>query len=756
MSYVLPGSERFETRVFTGEVTPEGDLPMWSAAEGDLADPISFEVIAHKLHQLLDEYGSTIARVSGSVIVSEALDYNVTLSTPSGEQVVTGRGAMYLGTPMQMAIRWILENRSVNPGIEDGDMFLSNDPWTGGSHQPDTTLLAPVFVDGKLFAWCGVGMHMLDLGGPKPTINTQAMSVFEEQVPTPPVKLVRNGAIQSDVHDMFVRRSRLPMNTALDLRAMVAATVVAVTRLKAMIDAYTAPVVNGVMHRWLDDAEAQLRARLLELPDGEWRHEVLHEMSGPDDRGLYRVRGSLRKKADSLVFDMSEADEQTGFISTTRTNSIGGAMAGILPLLVADLPWSIGAVLRVIDFEFSDATLTAANYPAAVCGGPMTGGMAASTLAQVLIAKMLCAGPDHLRRNLTAVTCGALPILLLAGTGREGRYEMFLCTDVLAGGSGARSFKDGDSASGYAGATAMMIPNVESIEEDSPVLMLYRREVRDGVGAGKYQGGAGAEEAVIPYGIDGPFERSVATFGQVVPASAGLSGGLPSKGIEFREVLNSDIRARFDRGELPSSLDEIEGEHRTLPSKDRTMPVDDNTVIAIRWAGGGGYGDPLDRDPGLVARDVEEGVLTEEWAKSTYGVVVGDGGADEEETERLRSRMRGSRVGRSEMAKHSPAPPAEGVKRLDDNLGVLEDGSVICCTCGAELAAHEANYKRGAAMTESSVLEAGLATVEAEGIIDEAIVLRQYSCGECGTLLESAVEVASSGPLIDKFVDAAS
>jgi N-methylhydantoinase B len=746
----MPGTERFETRESSGPLSIDPSLQLWETDATAAVDPITYEVVAHKLEQMLDEYSSVIVRVSGSMVVSEAFDYNVGLASGRGDLVTCGRGAGLHAAPLQDAIRWTLQHRSANPGIEEGDLFLTNDPWTGGTHQPDTSLLAPIFVDGRLFCWAGSCMHMLDAGGSNPGIAPGASSVFEEAVPTPPVKLARRGVVQRDIEDLFIRRSRLPLQLTLDLRAMAAAARVASERIKEIVERYCADVVHRVIEQMISGTEAELRRRMLSIPDGEWRHEMLHEVSGPGDRGVYPIEGALRKQGDALTFDFRNASPEKGFLNTTRSNTKAGVMCAVLPLLCPDLTWSVGAVMRVVDFEFTDGTVQAAQFPAAVSGGPVTGGMAAVTIATVLISKMLSAGPEELRRNLSAVSNGALPYQMLDGPGRDGDYSASLSLDMVSGGSGARAWRDGDGVAGWSGATASLLANIETIEEDAPLLYLYRRELRDSGGAGTFQGGAGGESAVILHETAGPLGAQCATYGQAVPSSAGINGGFPAKAVGYLEVVDSDIRPLLAAGRWPRDTEEIGGAVRFPHPKELRHPLTVDDVFLLRWSGGGGYGDPLERDPATVARDIHEGAVSVERAHDVYGVILRDAALDEAATVARREALRGARIGVAHAPVPEPAVIPEGARRLDDHLVVLADEAVACAHCATRLTDGVGSYKEGAAVLDRELLDVHLVWIDSRTFIDEDIVLREFSCPGCAALLASDVTRRSSAPLADK------
>jgi N-methylhydantoinase B len=238
----------------------------------DGLDPLTYEVVRHRLWSVTDEMGEALKRMSGSPIVTDANDFDFAISDELGQEVQVGLYNTMLVGAVDLAIYWTLRHRAVNPGIAEGDMFLCNDPWVGGGlHQNDVIVYQPVFHDGELFAWTSAIAHQPDLGGVGlGSFSPAAQDVFSESLPTPPVKVVRGGRLQRDVADLWVRRSRVPMLIGLDLRAKIGANNVGAERLHALIDQYGADTVKAVMKRMMSDAESRLRAKLTSLPDGSW------------------------------------------------------------------------------------------------------------------------------------------------------------------------------------------------------------------------------------------------------------------------------------------------------------------------------------------------------------------------------------------------------------------------------------------------------------------------------------------------------
>ena len=288
MTMFIPGSEVFSSRPVDPDEL-QRSLPSTlqthtvSQEQVDGLDPLTYEVIRHRLWSVTDEMGEALKRMSGSPIVTDANDFDFAICDELGQEVQVGLYNTMLVGAVDLAIYWTLRNRAANPGIAEGDMFLCNDPWVGGGlHQNDVIVYQPVFYDGKLFAWTSAIAHQPDLGGVGlGSFSPAAQDVFSESLPTPPVKIVRDGQLQRDVADLWVRRSRVPMLIGLDLRAKIGANNVGRERLLALISQYGADTVKAVMKRMMSDAEARLRGKLAQPAR---RQLVRNRIPGPVPR----------------------------------------------------------------------------------------------------------------------------------------------------------------------------------------------------------------------------------------------------------------------------------------------------------------------------------------------------------------------------------------------------------------------------------------------------------------------------------------
>jgi N-methylhydantoinase B len=703
-------------------------------------NPITFEVIAHKFTQLTEEIATTLQRTSGSVVVTEGMDFGVVLADARGAVFSVGDFATVHSTGMQAAIEWTIEHRSGNPGIEDGDMFFLSDPWVGVVHQPDVAVLAPIFIDGRLFAWAANTMHMLDTGGALPGgLNSAAQDVFSEPAPIPPMKIVRGSVLQRDVESMLTRRSRLPELFSLDLRAMIAANRVAVRRLEELSETYSPTVLEGVIDRVLGNAESEFRARLRDLPDGRWTGTQLVDVSGDGDRRVHAVRGVMEKTGDTLYFDLTGSDDEAGFFNSTWPATKGGLLSAILPLLCPDLTWAPGAIFRAVDCDYRPGSFIAANFPAAVSSGPISGGLATASLATVLISRMLSEASDELARHAMAVTAACIPANMFRGVADDGTPVLHLNIEVVPGGTGARSWRDGDDYAGVMLAAASRIPNIEHQERDTPLLWLYRRELPDSGGAGRYRGGSAGESALMLYGMSRPMEMMVAAHGVAIPSSAGIAGGLPAKSLAFRVFRDVDTLGSFAAGRMPVSVGDFGDDVFWAHPKTSDVVLGTRDVFVSSGAGGGGYGDPIDRDPIAVLHDVREDYVSTEFAASIYGVRIDDGALDVNGTKELREAIRGSRLGSDPIAGPVSPPLPQGWV-VAGELAITPEGRSVCLACGATLSDDASNPLQNAVVVRGDMVGLGLTWLPPEKFLDSQVEFRQRCCPSCATLLETAVE----------------
>jgi N-methylhydantoinase B len=646
----VSGSEVFDSRPLTREQLDEAvssrlGLHSVSEEEAGAVDPLTYEVLRHRMWSITDIMGESLKQMSGSLVVTDCNDFDVAIADEYGDIVQVGLFNTELVASIDLAIKWTLKNRSESPGIEEGDMFLLNDPWVGGGlHQNDVTLLAPLFHEGKLFAWTAAVAHQADLGGVSPGSWTpRAEDVFWESLPTPPVKIVKGYEMQRDVEEVYLRRSRVPKIVGLDLRAKVGANMVGHERLRALIDRYGADTVKAVMLRQMKDAEERLRARLRDVEDGTWHAVQYQEQSKQDDRGLHKIELNLTKKDDRLTFDFTGTDPQSGMINCTYAGMYGGITSALLPILCGDIPWAAGGIMRCIEIISEEGTLNNCTFPSGVGKGSVASGWATSNVVTECLSKMLDTH-EELRKRTHSVCCGTWDLCVIAGLDQRQQPFATMITDSMGGGFGAGVDHDGVDTGGLLIIPMGKMPDVEMNEFTLPILYLWRREETDSGGPGRFRGGVSASLCFVSHDTPVPMAQVVSGTGKAVPMNVGLAGGYPGNTQADITVRDANAKELFARGIIPSSLEEIGGRHEVKSCEEETYLAPGEAHF-MYWQSGGGYGDPLLRDPEAVRHDVEEFKVSPEAACAVYGVVLtGDAArVDLSRTERLRESIRNRR-----------------------------------------------------------------------------------------------------------------
>jgi len=708
-------------------------------------DPITLEVLRHRLWMINDEQGRVAAQLSGSPVVYEAKDFNSALLMPDGDSLFIGVYMTRLSLCLNHVTKNVIANFHDNPGYSDGDAFVTNDPWAGAAHMNDILMVAPVFHGDTLVCWTGLAMHEVDVGGPNPgsfTVGTP--DVFGEAPLIPPIKMVEKGVIRSDIEGLVIRNSRTSLLNGLNMRARIAAINRTRQRIREVIDEYGLPTLMQAQQRILDMAGASFARRLRGLPDGTWVNEGFLDHDGNQNR-LYRIRLRMSKQGERLIFDFTGTDEQArGAINCTRVGLESGVFSAILPMLCYDMPWSPGGILPFVDIRSEEGTVNNARHPAAVSMATVSAIFATSHVTSGAVAKMLACSDlkDEVQANWAPAWQGGT----LAGHTAEGRPFTAVLMDET-GGSGGRGWKDGVDCAGLPGSPSMAIANVETYEKEYPILYVYRRQSPDTGGPGLYRGGVGTEGLVIPHRNQGDIDLTVLSHGVSQPEAQGLYGGYPSS-VQVKLLLRgADVRAQFAARRVPTSV-EATGAARVevLEAKQRTLLGPDDAFIVV-CAGGGGYGDPLLRDPAAVIADVRGGLVSQEVARAIYGVAcIGDGPRaclDAHATEERRRSVRQGRMSEGRPVGKMQTSTVTAVGRLLARIGVALDvvsgegtAYFACQRCGAALAPAEADPKTGTLVREVAI--AGLSPWNRFAPPTE-IVAREFCCPSCGHLI--AVEV---------------
>ena len=724
-------------------------------------DPITYEVVRHSLWNINEEHGATIQRLSGSPVAMYALDLNPSILTEDGEFVFFGPYMQYMSGVTDTQVKWILENRSDNPGIRDGDMFLANDPWVGAAHQQDVMLICPVFHEGELFCWVTNCLHQYDIGGITPSsFCLAAESAYEEGILLPPVKIIEGGEIRRDIEELYLRASRKPEAVALDFRAQLAGNNTAKARVEALLKRYGADVVKAVMRKILNDGEHAFLEKMKRLPDGIWRDRTYVECCRPGDRRSHRVMLSLEKKGDQLIFRNEGTAEQDGAMNATFSGWRGSIMVALNQLLCWDQYFAIGGALRHVTYDATPGTMNSANFPASVSTAPVQA-MEISLYPTYNVLSKMIFGDEKMRHDIMCIGgTSQWPATIFRGTDQWGDPYGYILVDPIGGAIGAFAGADGISTGGQSRTPICKLPNIEHTEQTFPLLFLYRKEVVDSGGAGQFRGGMSAESCFIPHGTTA-ITHDTLSSGNAIPTSTGMMGGYPASVNIYKFHRDSDIDQMFKRSTLPGDINEVGGREETLGLRQQNFTQNPKDVYSVTWTGGGGFGDPLERDPAQVAFDVTENMaVSAEAAHQIYGVVIAaDGSLDAPATEQLRSNRQQARKKHPRSAKAPALRQLEGklLREATANLGVrldpkapAKDRKRWCCLgCATDLGPLQQNYKLGCAMETSPITASNPLVGDYRRYIDDEPVFRQFFCPGCGRLIENEVALAGDPLLCD-------
>lgn len=679
-------------------------------------DAATFEVLRHRLWAINDEAAVTIGRVSGSPIATEGNDFNSGLMTASGETVVAGIYVLVHAAALGRIVRDVIDNYTVNPGINPGDMFLTNDTYVGAPHQADVIVVAPIFKGDRLIAWTGSCVHQADVGGPVPgSITVGARNIYEEALPISPVKIVERGVMRADIEREYLHRSRTPELNRLDLLGQIAANRVQTERIIEMCAKYGTDTVVATLDRMIVSTEQRLRQRLRALPDGTWRHVGFCEHDGVADN-VYAVRLTFTKRGDRLILDFTESSDQApALINTAEPTTSGYAMAAVMTVLGYGLPWTPAAFWRVMDVRTRPGSVVHAVMPAGMSMGVTSAGQEVRTSVNVCIDRMLDASEDPEHHAQIFASCSSSSATsTISGTFADGRTFATMLLDGVTAGMGGRALADGLDTGGMLTAPAGLCANVEVSELNYPMRYLWRRERADSGGPGEHRGGVGADNAYTPHRAGDAFGATMFAHGTEPPTAAGVLGGEPGMQNAFG----------------------IERDGVVVKRKAKEVAVLAPGDVFHNWcAGGGGVGDPLDRPVAEVERDIEDGLVSVEGARRDYGVVAG-GDSATERADRRRARLGG----------RTPLPrldtPVVG-RRLSSNL-VVRESTVVCRWCATALcavAAGTATDLKGALIVQESRVGYRWPLVDtAPGAA--RFVFRRFHCPGCATQVDAEVNLA--------------
>ncbi len=672
-------------------------------------DPVSFEIIRHRLFRVIEEAVVTLKSVSGSPTTNEGHDLMVSLYTADGGLLMGGVGFLHHLSSASEACKAII--RRFGAKVCAGDVYLLNDPYTAALHTSDVYLIAPIHYRGELVAWSACFVHVNDIGAMNPGgFCPEARDIFNEGFSSPGLRIVHRGETCEDVLDTLLNMVRSPEMVGLDLRSMIACNHVAAERMCALLDRYGVPALAEVGSTLIAQSEQLLRRRLAELPDGSWNARQYMDVEGVP----VTIRLNMTKTGDSLLFDFTGSSPQLDRgVNCTRWAAWGGLLAPLYPMLCHDITWNEG-LLRPVRMIAPEGTVVNCLRPAPVSIATTAAVQAVNNASLLCISKLLAASPQYVS-EATAVWHGSHLCLYLFSRNRRGEAVIGSTTETFGGSGGARWDRDGIDIGGEIPNPIARMANVETNEGMFPIRYLFRRRMRDSGGAGEFRGGTGGEYAIVPCdSADGTLGFVVSGKGVDFPMGHGLGGGYP--GAPGRYVI---ARGGGGTARAPQAIEDIPGRHEAVSWGVYTLQEKD--VLYVRWNGAGGVGDPMRREPQAVAADVREGVVSAAAAQAIYGVALDAAGdVDAASTRALRG---------------GPGPCGAGAPTV-----LLPR---TCRSCGY----HESSNHGAAGFR---IVERNLRELAPAYTTGPETILRQLLCPACGALMDTQVARKGDEVLIDR------
>jgi N-methylhydantoinase B len=585
-------------------------------------DRVTFEVLKNGFANLVDQMSEQLLRTCYSFVIF-CRDFSNCLCDENGDTVMQGTRdiAVHVGT-LHFTAKAVL-NR-FRGDIHPGDVFMVNDPYIGGTHFCDVRLVRPVFHGQRLIAFTQSNGHWADVGGSQPgSFDIQAKEHFGEGLRITPIRIWRRGEFLRDIAEMIVSNTRAPADAMGDLTAQAGCTAMGEQRLLELVDRYGVEVVLSAFRECQDYVERFTRQKVAGLPAGTWSTEDFIDQDPGGREGLIPIRVSMTIAGGAVHYDFTGTHPAIGcFLNATEGSAFSAVVAGTKTFF-PEIPLNSG-FYRFIDAYLPPGTVVNAPHPVAVTG--FCSGAYEKIMNAVfeLWSRVL---PDR-----ALACCFNLEYLLVGGRDErdatKGRY--FMWYDWMAGGWGGRADRDGSSATSPIFGVGLAIQSCEAQERLTPVLTSEHAITSDSGGPGKFRGGCGVRKGgrlteigptVMSYSCDRA--RSV---------TWGIDGGLPS--VPHGVTLTRP-------GERP----------RYLGAVFSGVPVHAGDTFWRPSAGGGGLGDPLERDPKRVLEDVIDGYVSVAGACRDYGVVIEPIDAEIDEwridllaTERERARIRAERA----------------------------------------------------------------------------------------------------------------
>ena len=568
-------------------------------------DPITVEVVRNRLDVVASEMEGALIRSAFSVVLKEGADCSCALFTVSGDTMAQSVALpQHLGV-LAATVKSILRDFDVD-AMREGDVYIMNDPYDGGTHLPDITVLTPVIFEGHPVAVAASMAHHSDLGGMAiGSLPPDATELFQEGLVLPPVKLMTKGEYEKPILAILLKNVRMPSYLMADLGAQIAAVRTGAARFQTLCEEFGEERVLSCIEELMDRAETLTRARIAEIPDGTYSFVDYLDNDGIVLDKRIKIQASLTIKGSNIHVDFAGTDPQVaGAANAAFSHAACVTYYCVRCVTDPTLPNNAGC-FRPITVSLPQGTVINPNHPAALNARTMT----VCRMTDVIYGCLAQAAPERVRASSSSMQG-----VSFSGRRRDGRAYVYL--ELFCGGMGARPTKDGVDYI-ETDITNMMNAPTEAVELEYPLRVHSMRFAPDSGGAGLHSGGLGMTKVFEV--VDGSLEvthRGDRHFSR----PWGLKGGKPAK-------------------PWASVLKRTDGSVHKVPARER-FRMQTGDILTCDTAGGGGYGDPLLRPARQVAEDVADGRVSIDAAANDYGVVIGPaGGLDAGATDSRRWEM---------------------------------------------------------------------------------------------------------------------
>jgi N-methylhydantoinase B len=571
------------------------------AATPPRIDPTTFSVVWNKLQYLAEQVGEKILYSTQSFVTAMARDLGQSILDKQGQMVIAANSAPIHTMVAEEAIKGIESH--FHGDYQPGDYIIANDPYiVRGGHLPDWNFIRPIFYKGEQLGFFQAKTHVSDTGGFLPGgYGAGAYDIIAEGLNIPPLKLLKAGVLQEDMWKLVLRNVRMPTELDMDTRLINGCMMHAEAQIGQLCDRYGVETIKACMQQIVDAGERAMRAEIRRIPDGVYKAESSCDWDGRTDRPI-TVRVTTTVKGDSLTFDFSGSDPQATFVNCPMGVTITSAMEGLYYIVDPKVPKNGGAQ-KPVSFIAPEGTVVNPRYPATVGSSQITVGTqiveaCALSLGQALPAQAMAAWSRH----MCPINIGTQPDVTDPRTGHMRQY--FTETFGSDGGSGGIRGFDGWLGAGFQAACAGLVrPNIEHYESSSPYLVTHYEVLQDWEGAGEFRGAPGSYIRFVAHTAPGAVSMVMTgnSDGERFAPQGVCGGGSGPLGTMTITGVNGQVRPL-----------------RTFTS----VPIFPGEACETRNTGGGGWGNPLHRDPNRVCDDVRNGLVSLARARDVYGVVL--------------------------------------------------------------------------------------------------------------------------------------